>query len=195
MFFLWPFSHCDISPATVLLLPPYHVCYDTVMHNETIVFGGGCFWCTEAVFTMLKGVVSAEPGYAGGDAVTANYEQVSRGDTGHVEVVKIVYDPDQLALEELLGVFFATHDPAQVNRQGDDVGPQYASVIFYTTDRQREKAEHYLSVLREKAGVPAVTRVAPLRAFYPAEDYHKNYFASGASPSPSPLASSSSRRR
>jgi len=147
------------------------------IHSETIVFGGGCFWCTEAVFTMLTGVVSAEPGYAGGDAATANYEQVSRGDTGHIEVVKIVYDPDRLALEELLGVFFATHDPMQMNRQGDDVGPQYASVIFYTTDRQREKAEHYLSVLREKAGVPAVTRVAPLRAFYPAEDYHKNYFA------------------
>jgi peptide-methionine (S)-S-oxide reductase len=130
------------------------------MQTETIVFGGGCFWCTEAVFKMLKGVQSVEPAYA---------------DT--VEVVKIEYDPDEISFEELLRVFFATHDATTLNRQGNDVGPQYRSAIFYTTERQKEKSEHYIKVLNKSAVAGnIVTEVAPLANYFPAEDYHKNYF-------------------
>lgn len=153
-----------------------------VDNTETIVFGGGCFWCTEAVFLKLKGVVSVEPGYAGGHVDNPTYEQVSTGETGHIEVIKIVYEPDNIAVEELFRVFFGTHDPTTPNRQGNDVGPQYNSAIFYTTDRQKEKAEHYISVLNKAGFVkPIVTQVRPLGTppaggFWPAEDYHKNYY-------------------
>lgn len=160
---------------------------------ETIVFGGGCFWCTEAVFKIFKGIASVEPGYAGpptssGQAVT--YEYVSRGDTPYAEVIKIEYDPDQIAFEELLQVFFSTHDATTLNRQGSDAGSQYRSVIFYTTPRQKEKAEHYITVLNKHvpvqagAGVkPIVTTVEPLKNYYPAEDYHRNYFEKNKSAS------------
>ena len=153
--------------------------------TERIVLGGGCFWCTEAVFTMLKGVKSVEPGYAGPATATApTYEQVSTGKTPYVEAIEIVYDPDQLAFEEILQVFFASHDSTTLNQQGADVGPQYASVIFYTTPRQQEKSQHYIDVLNKGGYVhpadggarPIVTRVEMLQAFYKAEDYHKNYF-------------------
>ncbi len=150
------------------------------MERETIILGGGCFWCTEAVFKMLKGVHSVEPGYAGGEIENPTYEQVSTGTTGHVEVIKLEYDPEQLAFEEILRVFFASHDATQLNRQGNDIGPQYASVIFYTTDRQKEKSEHYVGVLNASAertqGKPIVTRIEPLKDFYFAENYHKDYF-------------------
>lgn len=151
------------------------------MHRETIVLGGGCFWCTEAVFTMLKGVVSARPGYAGGSVANPTYEQVSTGTTGHIEVIEVVYDPDQLSFEEILHVFFDTHDPTTPNRQGNDVGPQYHSAIFYTTPRQKEKAEHYISLIKNKFTKPIVTTVAPLDTqpaggFYLAEDYHQQYY-------------------
>jgi len=126
---------------------------------------------------MFKGVSVVEPGYAGGAVVNPTYEQVSSGTSGHVEVIKVEYNPDELAFEEILRVFFASHDATELNRQGNDVGPQYASVIFYTTPRQKEKAEHYIEVLNKSGGVkPIVTRIEPLEAFYPAEDYHKKYF-------------------
>ena len=145
--------------------------------NETIVFGGGCFWCTEAVFQMLKGVKTVEPGYAGGSVEHPTYEQVCGGTTGHIEVIKIVYNPDEIAFEELLRVFFSTHDATTIDRQGNDVGPQYNSAVFYTTQRQKEKAEHYISVLNKAGHVqPIVTAVRPLEKFWPAEDYHKNYY-------------------
>ncbi|OGC88466.1 peptide-methionine (S)-S-oxide reductase [Candidatus Adlerbacteria bacterium RIFOXYC1_FULL_48_26] len=145
--------------------------------TETIVFGGGCFWCTEAVFKMLKGVQSVEPGYAGGKVANPTYEQVSGGNTGHIEVIKVVYNPDEIAFEELLRVFFSTHDATTVDRQGNDVGPQYNSAIFYTTPRQQEKGQHYIDVINKAGHVqPIVTQVRPLEAFYPAEDYHKNYY-------------------
>jgi peptide-methionine (S)-S-oxide reductase len=145
--------------------------------NETIVFGGGCFWCTEAVFLMLKGVKSVEPGYAGGTIPNPTYEQVCGGNTGHIEVIKIVYEPDTIAFEELLRVFFSTHDATTIDRQGNDVGPQYNSAIFYTTERQREKSQHYIDVINKAGHVqPIVTQVRPLEMFYPAEDYHKNYY-------------------
>lgn len=145
--------------------------------TETIVFGGGCFWCTEAVFLMLKGVKSVEPGYAGGHVMNPTYEQVCGGKTGHIEVIKIVYNPDEIAFEELLRVFFASHDPTTLNQQGNDIGPQYASAIFYTTPRQKEKSEHYIGVLNKGGYVkPIVTQVRPLENYFPAEDYHKNYY-------------------
>ena len=157
------------------------------METETIVLGGGCFWCTEAVFKMLKGIVSVEPGYARSTDSTGSppagydraptYEEVSTGMTPYIETIRIVYAPDQLALEEIFQVFFATHDPTTPNRQGNDVGPQYQSAIFYTTERQREKAQHYIDVLSKGAyEKPLVTKVLPLDTFSVAEDYHKNYF-------------------
>jgi methionine-S-sulfoxide reductase len=147
---------------------------------ETIVFGGGCFWCTEAIFTMLKGVKSALPGYAGPSAWLRSsgptYEEVSAGTTPFIEVVKIEYNPDELSFEELLKVFFATHDPTTPNRQGNDVGPQYHSAIFYTTEQQKKKAEHYAMMLGKIGGKPIVTTVAELTHFWPAEDYHAQYY-------------------
>ena len=146
------------------------------MDKETIVLGGGCFWCTEAVFTMLKGTYSVAPGYAGGKVERPTYEQVSGGETGHIEVIKIEYNPDRLSFEELLQVFFETHDPTTPNRQGNDVGPQYHSAIFYTTDRQKEKAEHYIKMIAGKYTRPIVTTITPLTTFWPAEDYHQKYY-------------------
>ncbi len=150
------------------------------METETIVFGGGCFWCTEAVFKMFKGVKSVEPGYAGGHTENPTYERVSSGKTGHAEVVKVVYDPDEIAFEELLQVFFSSHDATQLNQQGADVGTQYRSIVLYTTERQGQKAQHYVDVLNggPAAGVKRiVTEVLPLEEFYPAEISHKDYYA------------------
>ncbi|MBC7836209.1 peptide-methionine (S)-S-oxide reductase MsrA [Acetobacteraceae bacterium] len=150
------------------------------MDTETIVLGGGCFWCTEAVFKMLKGVRTVEPGYAGGGSENPTYEEVSTGTSGHVEVIKVEYEPEELAFEEILRVFFVSHDATQLDRQGSDVGPQYASVIFYTTEHQREKSQHYIDVLNKSAesadAKPIVTRVEPLLKFNFAENYHKDYF-------------------
>src|SRR6185437_14901278 len=139
--------------------------------KETIVFGGGCFWCTEAVFKMIKGVESVEPGYAGGQVKNPTYEQVSTGETGHAEVIKIVYDADKIAFPELLQVFFGSHDATTLNRQGNDIGPQYRSAVFYTTERQKEQTEMYIKHLNMIPNVQkVVTEVTPLGVFYPAED-------------------------
>lgn len=147
--------------------------------TDIAVFGGGCFWCTEAVFKMLKGVVSVAPGYAGGTTLNPTYEAVSSGRTGHAEVTRIAYDPAQVSFRTLLTVFFATHDPTTLNRQGGDVGTQYRSVIFYTTPAQKEEAETFIRELEEstREGNHVVTEVKPLAEFYPAENYHKDYFA------------------
>ena len=146
---------------------------------ETAVFGGGCFWCTEAVFNMLRGVISVAPGYAGGTIPHPTYEQVSEGNTGHAEVIKIVFDPAQIRYEDLLTVFFAAHDPSSLNRQGNDVGTQYRSVIFYTTLAQKTAAEAFIADLNASSaeGKPIVTELAPLDTVYPAESYHENYYA------------------
>lgn len=149
----------------------------TVM-QETIVFGGGCFWCTEAVFNMIRGVVSVIPGYAGGTAGNPTYEQVCSGTTGHVEVIKIAYDPQQVALNDLFSVFFGSHDPTTKNRQGNDVGSQYRSVIFYTTAEQKVAAERFIKEVNDSnpVGKPIVTTVEPLVKFYEAETYHQDYY-------------------
>ncbi len=147
-------------------------------NSEIIVFGGGCFWCTEAVFKMLKGVISVGPGYAGGAMLNSTYEAVSDGSTGHAEVVKVEYDGDVIPLETLLTVFFATHDPTTKNRQGNDVGEQYRSIILYESDAQKEISEKFIKELNDsnEMGAPIVTEIKKLEKFYPAGDYHKNYY-------------------
>ena len=142
------------------------------------VFGGGCFWCTEAVFKMLRGVVSVLPGYAGGTVVSPTYEQVCNGNTGHAECIKIEFDPSQIKYRDLLTVFFGSHDPTTVNRQGNDVGSQYRSVIFYTTSEQEKIARDFISKLNlsSSEGKKIVTELEPLDVFYVAENYHKDYY-------------------
>jgi peptide methionine sulfoxide reductase msrA/msrB len=141
------------------------------------VFAGGCFWCVEAVFEELDGVKDAVSGYSGGDASTANYEAVCSGKTGHAEAVKIIYDPKKVSYDKLLEVHFATHDPTTLNRQGNDVGTQYRSTIFYANDREKAAAEKYIKDLDAsgKAHGKVVTTLEPLKAFYEAEIYHQNY--------------------
>jgi peptide-methionine (S)-S-oxide reductase len=141
------------------------------------VLAAGCFWCVEAVFERLEGVSNVVSGYAGGSAQTATYEQVAAGETRHAEAVKITYDPSQISYGQLLRVFFATHDPTQVNRQGPDVGPQYRTAIFYASEREQQVAAAYIQQL-EAAGVfsePIATTLEPLEAFYPAETYHQDF--------------------
>jgi peptide-methionine (S)-S-oxide reductase len=149
------------------------------MNNQNVaVFGGGCFWCTEAVFSDLKGVTAVAPGYAGGTVPNPSYEAVCGGKTGHAEVIKIDYDPSQIAFNDLLTVFFATHDPTTLNRQGNDIGTQYRSIILYSDESQKHDAEAFIKKLNDgdPKGRPVVTEVKPLEKFYEAEDYHHNYF-------------------
>jgi peptide-methionine (S)-S-oxide reductase len=147
--------------------------------TEIALFGGGCFWCTEAVFKMLKGVTSVEPGYAGGTIVNPTYQQVCTGTTGHAEVIRIEFDPSQVTYKNLLTVFFGSHDATQLNRQGNDVGTQYRSVVFPTTPGQKADTEAFIKELEASAseGDPIVTTIEEGAVFYPAEDYHKNYYA------------------
>ncbi len=153
------------------------------MRKETIILGGGCFWCTEAVFKILKGVISVLPGYAGGTTINPTYQSVCNGNTGHAEVVEIQYDALIIKLEDILTVFFGSHDPTTVNRQGNDVGTQYRSVILYTTVEQKEISEKFILNINSsnELGKPIVTEVEPLDKFYPAEDYHKDYFENNPS--------------
>lgn len=141
---------------------------------QKIVLGGGCFWCVESVFRQLQGVVNVTSGYMGGTAQTADYESVCTGETGHVEVVQVEFDG--VSLDEILAVFFATHDPTTPNRQGNDVGTQYASVIFYGDDEQQAVAQAMIDSLKSQ-GVAVVTRLEPAQVFYPAEGYHQNFYA------------------
>lgn len=146
--------------------------------TEVAIFGGGCFWCTEAVFKTLKGVTSVIPGYAGGTKSNPTYDEVSTGLTGHAEVTRIEYDPAQVSFRTLMTVFFASHDPTTLNRQGNDIGTQYRSMILYTTPKQKEEAEAFIREIEEstKEGSPVVTEVKPLATFYEAENYHHDYF-------------------
>lgn len=146
------------------------------MTAETAVFGGGCFWCTEAVFSRLKGVTSVVSGYAGGKGTSPDYEDVSSGETGHAEVVKIEFNPSIISYEVLLDVFWNTHDPTTSNQQGADVGTQYRSVILYTSPQQKRTAEQSLKAFQKKIGKPVVTKVQPFDAFYTAEEYHQKYY-------------------
>jgi peptide-methionine (S)-S-oxide reductase len=149
-----------------------------VTGEQSIVLAGGCFWCTEAVFQLLRGVKSAVSGYAGGTAATANYKAVCSGTTGHAEVLRVTYDASQISLGRILKVFFSVaHDPTHVNRQGNDVGRQYRSGIFFADEEQRAVAEAYIRQLTQADvfKAPIATTLEPLEAFFPAEDYHQNY--------------------
>jgi peptide-methionine (S)-S-oxide reductase len=152
-------------------------------NSEIAVLGGGCFWCLEAVYDGLNGVKSVESGYMGGHVDNPTYRQVCGGDTGHVEVVRITFDPQELSFRELLDVFFSIHDPTTLNRQGGDVGIQYRSVIFYTSDEQRKEAQQAIAALNAAHTWPdpVVTTVEPAGKFYVAEDYHQEYFANNPS--------------
>jgi peptide-methionine (S)-S-oxide reductase len=146
--------------------------------EETATLGGGCFWCLEAVFEGLRGVERVVSGYAGGDVTNPSYQQVCTGSTGHAEVVQVTFDPSVISFRELLDVFFATHDPTTLNRQGVDVGTQYRSAIFYHSPEQQQVAGQAIAELNA-AGLwdrPIVTQVVPFQAFYPAEAYHQGYF-------------------
>ena len=146
--------------------------------KEIAVFAGGCFWCTEAIFLELNGVESIKPGYTGGTVADPTYEEVCTGTTGHAEAVKIVFDPSKISYGELLEVFFATHDPTTLNRQGADMGTQYRSEIFYTTPNQKSVALAYIQQLEaaHTFGKKIVTKVTQASTFYVAEDYHQNYY-------------------
>jgi peptide-methionine (S)-S-oxide reductase len=151
--------------------------------TDTATFGAGCFWCVEAVFEQLDGVLKVTSGYSGGHVANPTYEQVCEKNTGHVEVAQIVFDPSKISYDDLLEVFWQTHDPTTVDRQGNDAGPQYRSVIFYNKEEQKQKAEHYKAEL-DKSGAwskPIVTSIEPLKNFYPAENYHQNYYVNNQS--------------
>ena len=147
--------------------------------TQTAVFGGGCFWCVEAAINQLQGVQSVASGYMGGRIPNPSYEQVCSGRTGHVEVAQITFDPETISYDDLLHVFFTLHDPTTLNRQGNDVGEQYRSVIFYRDEEQHQTAQKVIEELTKEQvfAKPIVTAVEPASTFYPAENYHQNYFA------------------
>lgn len=146
--------------------------------TDTATFGNGCFWCTEAIFQQLEGVLKVSSGYSGGHVINPTYKEVCAGTTGHAEVIQIIYDPAKISFDELLEVFWQTHDPTTLNRQGNDVGTQYRSAVFFHSKQQKEKAETYKREL-DKSGAfnkPIVTEIVPFTSFYIAENYHQDYF-------------------
>ena len=152
-------------------------------HLDTATLATGCFWCTEAKFKELRGVVKVTAGFAGGHTVNPTYEQVCTGTTGHAEACNVIFDPKQITFDELLQVFFTDHDPTQLNRQGNDVGTQYRSAVFYHNAVQKQKAEYYIKRINAEKAYPnpVVTQVVPFTVFYKAEDYHQNYFSKNGS--------------
>jgi peptide-methionine (S)-S-oxide reductase len=158
------------------------------MAEEVAVLAGGCFWCTEAVFLDVIGVKSVESGYTGGTAANPTYRQVCGGDTGHAEAIRITFDPEQLSYDDLLDIFFATHDPSQLNRQGNDVGTQYRSAIFPQNEEQEQKARAALERANRDRGGGVVTTIEPLGDWWPAEDHHQDYWAGEGQRNPYCLA-------
>ena len=157
---------------------------DSTSSLERVTFGGGCFWCLEAVFQRLKGVKTVASGYAGGAVKDPTYQQVCEGDTGHAEVVQIAFDPKELSFAKLMEVFFAAHDPTTLNRQGADRGTQYRSIILTENDAQKAAAEKAKAAAKSEYSDPIVTEIAPLTTFYQAEAYHQNYFNQNAGKNP-----------
>lgn len=153
---------------------------------DTATFGTGCFWCTEAIFEQLNGVVKVTSGYSGGQVKNPTYKQVTTGETGHAECVQLVYEPAKVSFDELLEVFWQTHDPTTLNQQGADVGTQYRSAIFYHDSDQKEKSEKYKYELNKEGAFknPIVTEIIPFKMFYPAEDYHQEYYTSNKNTNP-----------
>lgn len=150
---------------------------------EVATFAGGCFWCTEAVFLEIKGVEKVVSGYIGGKTVNPTYKDICTGETGHAEAIQITFNPNEVAYEDLLEIFFGTHDPTTLNRQGADVGTQYRSEIFYHSEAQKTKAENYIQLLEKEKlyDKKIVTKVSSATVFYPAEDYHQNYYNQNSS--------------
>jgi len=151
---------------------------DSMANLDTATFGAGCFWCVEAIFQDLKGVEKVVSGYTGGHVENPTYKEVCTGNTGHAEVIQVFYNPEVISFKDLLEVFWQTHDPTTLNRQGNDVGTQYRSAIFYHSSEQKELAERYKKELDQSGAfsAPIVTEIVPFTRFYPAEDYHQNYF-------------------
>jgi len=176
-------TQLNILVFLIVLLLFTHLNAQNMDNNKTknyeiVTFGSGCFWCTEAIFNLLEGVIKAVPGYSGGTEPNPSYELVCSGETGYAEVVQVTYDPELIPFKDLLEIFWETHDPTTLNRQGADVGPQYRSVIFYHTQQQKEEALYYKEQL-EKEGIwkkPIVTEISPFTKFYQAEPYHLNYY-------------------
>jgi peptide-methionine (S)-S-oxide reductase len=158
------------------------------MAEQVAVLAGGCFWCTEAVFFDVVGVKSVESGYTGGTAANPTYKQVCGGDTGHAEAIRITFDPDQLSYGDLLDIFFATHDPTQLNRQGNDVGTQYRSAIFPQNEEQERQAREAISCANQELGGRVVTAIEPKSEWYPAENYHQDYWSGEGQRNPYCLA-------
>jgi peptide-methionine (S)-S-oxide reductase len=148
------------------------------MHTEIITLGNGCFWCTEAIFQQVKGVTKVTSGYSGGHVENPTYEEVCEKTTGHAEVLQVEFDTTQVTIDEILEIFWQTHDPTTLNRQGNDVGPQYRSVVFYHNQHQKERAEYFKKKLDESGafGNPIVTAIEPYTNFYVAENYHQDYY-------------------
>lgn len=175
------FASCAQKKTSVMDQPNQQTAMKTAAGTpglDTATFGEGCFWCTEAFFTQLKGVEKVVSGYSGGHVPNPTYQQVCTGTTGHAEVSEIIYDPSVISYDMLLQAFWESHDPTTLNRQGNDVGPQYRSVIFYHNQSQKEKAEAYKKKLNEAKvfNSPIVTAIEPLENFYPAENYHQDYY-------------------
>ncbi len=167
----------SLAIITTLFSQNYHK-KNKPMKTETATFGSGCFWCTEAIFDRIEGVIKVEPGFSGGETKNPSYNEVVSGTTGHAEVAQITFDPKKVTYQSLLEIFWKTHDPTSINRQGADVGTQYRSVIFYHDKNQEKLAERFLSELQE-SGIwdnPIVTEIMPLEVFYPAENYHNDYY-------------------
>ncbi|MCK9416200.1 MAG: peptide-methionine (S)-S-oxide reductase MsrA [Candidatus Dojkabacteria bacterium] len=143
---------------------------------EEVIFGGGCFWCLEAIFQRIEGIETVTPGYAGGNTDNPTYEEVSTGDTGHAEVVNVKFNPNKITLEQVLTIFFLAHDPTTLNRQGADTGTQYRSIILYTNDKQRKIIEEVMKKAQGKYNNPIVTEIKELDRFYQAEEYHLDYY-------------------
>jgi len=177
MFILYspPFGTCTYDIHT----PKQKANFDTILvMNEIATFAGGCFWCTEAIFKRLKGVISVTPGYSGGSKENPTYKEVCEGTTGHAEATQIEFDPAIIPYEKLLEIFWHTHNPTTLNRQGNDIGTQYRSSVFYHDERQKEKAEALKKETEDSKLFedPIVTEIVPFKNFYTAEDYHKNYY-------------------
>jgi peptide-methionine (S)-S-oxide reductase len=176
-------SQLNIFAFLIVLLLFTHLKAQNMDNNKTkkyemVTFGSGCFWCTEAIFNLVEGVIEAVPGYSGGTEPNPGYELVCSGETRYAEVVQVTYDPKLIPFKDLLEIFWETHDPTTLNRQGADVGPQYRSVIFYHTQQQKDEAEYYKEQL-EKEGIwkkPIVTEISSFTKFYLAEPYHLNYY-------------------
>lgn len=158
------------------------------MAEDVAVLAGGCFWCTEAVYLDVVGVKSVESGYTGGDAANPTYKQVCAGDSGHAEAIRVTFDPEQLSYDDLLDIFFATHDPTQLNRQGNDIGTQYRSAIFPQNEEQERKARAAIERVNAEHDGRVVTTIEPMREWWPAEDYHQDYWAGEGQRNPYCLA-------